>query len=63
MAFNENINVGTFIAVGRPFITHHGRPLSERTEYGKFMAGLKFEESAGGAPAPIFSRTRKHLSV
>ena len=38
MAANQNINVGTFIATGRPIITHHGRPLAERTEHGKFKS-------------------------
>ena len=36
MAANQNINAGTFIAIGRPIVTHHGRPLAERTEHGKF---------------------------
>ena len=40
MENNQNINVGTFIAVGRPYITHHGRGrlLSQRTEHGKFKS-------------------------
>jgi hypothetical protein len=38
MENNQNINVGTFIAVGRPYITHHGRLLSQRTEHGKFKS-------------------------
>jgi hypothetical protein len=35
---NQNINVSTFINIGRSIITHHGRALSLRTELGKFKA-------------------------